>query len=98
MPKHGLPFLKKLLVFHPQLEPAIPSLARCLVPKMVKNGIYSLFGVWVWENPASCGICRSSTLFAYQTSPYLDANRQKKNKNHFTPISGQASALSRSGI
>jgi len=45
----------------PSQEKAIAwECARWLVPKMVKNGIYSLFGVWVWENPASCGICRSS--------------------------------------
>jgi len=77
------------------------SIARMGVPKMVKNGIYSLFGVWVWENPASCGICRSShdlpslttARICLSNKPILDANRQKKNKNHFRPISEQACAL-----
>jgi len=54
-----------------------------------------------WENPTSRSICRSfHDLPSLKTAEIclsnklkLNPKRQNKNKDHFTPISGQASAL-----
>ena len=69
-------------------------LARWLVSKMVKNGIYSFLRGWVWGNPAPCGISRGSrdlpsvntVRVRLSNKPVLGANSQKKNKNHLKPI------------
>jgi hypothetical protein len=75
------------------------------VPKMAKNGIYSSFEILrqFWGAHLFCGRdlaetpCYLISLDTAKTSlsnkPISDRNRQKKNKNHFRPISEQACAL-----
>jgi len=78
---------------------------RMRVPKMVKNGVYSSFEIWGQFCAAhlfsrrdlaktSCFLPSLDTVkTGLSNKPVPDQNRQKKNKNHFRPISEQACAL-----
>jgi hypothetical protein len=80
-------------------------IARMRVPKMVKNGLNSSFGVWgpfrgahlFCGRDLTKGLCflpsLSRSKIRLSNKPMLDPNGQKKNKNHFRPISEQTYAL-----
>jgi hypothetical protein len=74
------------------------------VPKMVKNGLNSSFGIWGQFQAAysfcTCDLAEvpsfspsfTTAKISPSNKPTFDPNGQKKNKNHFTPISEQACA------
>jgi len=73
-------------------------IARMPVPKMVKNGFKSIFAHSCRFEKGARYRADSAKKSRTDTKPKTAPESQKRNKNHFTPISEQACALTTSGV